>query len=115
LIYFYSSFSLSLCTKLTIFSRGVEVKHRSLSTPQLDPSLTLSRERIHYDARYSNGPLEEYEQREAIKVLIQTYLSTFRDLGVQTWLMHGSLLGWWWGKKVSLDAPVIQCLTLTHA
>ncbi|EWZ43111.1 hypothetical protein FOCG_01997 [Fusarium oxysporum f. sp. radicis-lycopersici 26381] len=40
---------------------------------------------------------------------MQTYLATFRDLGVQTWLMHGSLLGWWWGKKVmpwDLDADV---------
>jgi hypothetical protein len=44
--------------------------------------------------------LDEPEQRDAIKALIQTYLSTFRELGVQTWLMHGSLLGWWWGKKV---------------
>jgi hypothetical protein len=33
---------------------------------------------------------------------VQTYLATFRDLGVQTWLMHGTLLGWWWGKKVIL-------------
>lgn len=44
--------------------------------------------------------LEEFEQRDAIRVLVQTYLSTFRELGIQTWLMHGSLLGWWWGKKV---------------
>ncbi|KAF5025665.1 hypothetical protein F66182_2271 [Fusarium sp. NRRL 66182] len=48
-------------------------------------------------------------QNAGIKVLMQTYLATFRDLGVQTWLMHGSLLGWWWGKKVmpwDLDADV---------
>ncbi|KAK1255207.1 hypothetical protein MKX08_009202 [Trichoderma sp. CBMAI-0020] len=55
---------------------------------------------VHYDARFARGLLEGPEQREAIKVLVQTYLATFRDLGVQTWLMHGTLLGWWWGKKV---------------
>ena len=55
---------------------------------------------VHYDDRYSRILLEDPEQREAIKVLVQTYLATFRDLGVQTWLMHGTLLGWWWGKKV---------------
>lgn len=74
----------------------------------MNSSLTHQRERIHYDARFSNGPLEDHEQREAIKVLIQTYLSTFRDLGVQTWLMHGSLLGWWWGKKAGLCVSILQ-------
>lgn len=41
---------------------------------------------------------------------MQTYLATIRDLGIQTWLMHGSLLGWWWGKKVmpwDFDADVM--------
>ncbi|KAI9170800.1 mannosylphosphorylation protein [Paramyrothecium foliicola] len=68
-----------------------------------------SRYSIHYDARYAVRPLSEDDQRDAIIVLIQTYLSTFRELGVQTWLMHGTLLGWWWGKKVmpwDLDADV---------
>ncbi|KAH7244833.1 LicD family-domain-containing protein [Fusarium solani] len=63
----------------------------------------------HYDGRYMQEPLELAAQNAGIKVLMQTYLATFRDLGVQTWLMHGSLLGWWWGKKVmpwDLDADV---------
>jgi hypothetical protein len=54
----------------------------------------------HYDLRYFGEALEPQDQNAGIKVLMQTYLATFRDLGVQTWLMHGSLLGWWWGKKV---------------
>ncbi|CVK94268.1 related to mannosylphosphorylation protein MNN4 [Fusarium mangiferae] len=63
----------------------------------------------HYDLRYFGEALEPHLQNAGIKVLMQTYLATFRDLGVQTWLMHGSLLGWWWGKKVmpwDLDADV---------
>ncbi|KAF6838305.1 hypothetical protein CMUS01_04688 [Colletotrichum musicola] len=53
----------------------------------------------HYDARFATKVLNETAQHDAVKVLVQTYLSTLRDLGVQTWLMHGSLLGWWWNKQ----------------
>lgn len=31
---------------------------------------------------------------------MQTYLATFNDIGVETWIMHGSLLGWWWNRKI---------------
>ena len=54
----------------------------------------------HYDERFRKDPLGEMAQRDAIVSLVQTYLATLRDLGVQTWLMHGTLLGWWWGKHV---------------
>ncbi|QPC63392.1 hypothetical protein HYE67_005623 [Fusarium culmorum] len=69
----------------------------------------VPREHQHYDLKYFDEALEPAAQNARIKVLMQTYLATFRDLGVQTWLMHGSLLGWWWGKKVmpwDLDADV---------
>lgn len=59
----------------------------------------------HYDIRFGRKTLVENSQRDAIRALIQTYLFTFRELGVQTWLMHGSLLGWWWGKKVRTCRP----------
>jgi hypothetical protein len=45
--------------------------------------------------------LKEEEQLPLIKALVQTYLATLREIGVQTWLMHGTLLGWYWGQKVS--------------
>jgi phosphorylcholine metabolism protein LicD len=32
--------------------------------------------------------------------LMQTYLSTMHDIGAETWIMHGSLLGWWWNRKI---------------
>ncbi|RDA95588.1 hypothetical protein CP533_1244 [Ophiocordyceps camponoti-saundersi (nom. inval.)] len=56
----------------------------------------------HYDARFMVQALDEEPHRDVLRILIQTYLATCRELGVQTWLMHGSLLGWWWGKKVCL-------------
>jgi hypothetical protein len=44
--------------------------------------------------------------------LIQTYLATFADIGVETWIMHGSLLGWWWNRKVRLLLYFLSTLTV---
>ncbi|KAK4105591.1 hypothetical protein N658DRAFT_513005 [Parathielavia hyrcaniae] len=32
--------------------------------------------------------------------LVRTYLSAFNELGIETWLMHSALLGWWWSKQL---------------
>jgi len=45
--------------------------------------------------------------------MLQTYLSTMNDIGAETWIMHGSLLGWWWNRKImpwdtDLDVMVSQ-------
>ncbi|EFQ25352.1 hypothetical protein CGRA01v4_02691 [Colletotrichum graminicola] len=53
-----------------------------------------------YDERFASKPLNETAERDALKVLVQTYLTMLDDLGVQTWLVHGSLLGWWWNKQI---------------
>lgn len=57
---------------------------------------------LHADkyGRFASKALPYNEQKVALKNLVQTYLATFADLGIETWLMHGSLLGWWWGQKV---------------
>ncbi|KAF3764470.1 hypothetical protein M406DRAFT_29237, partial [Cryphonectria parasitica EP155] len=49
---------------------------------------------------FAKDVLPYSEQKDALKNLVQTYLATFAELGIETWLMHGSLLGWWWGQKV---------------
>ncbi|KAL6229910.1 hypothetical protein BDW75DRAFT_234842 [Aspergillus navahoensis] len=43
-----------------------------------------------------------------LSALIQTYLSTMADLGAETWIMHGSLLAWWWNQKI--NEPTIHFL-----
>ncbi|KAK2595665.1 mannosyltransferase [Conoideocrella luteorostrata] len=53
-----------------------------------------------YDARFMKDPLTQLAHRNASRALIQAYLSICSELGVQTWLMGDSLLGWWWGKKM---------------
>jgi phosphorylcholine metabolism protein LicD len=44
--------------------------------------------------------LDYQEQKKSLKNLLQTYLATFSDLGIETWLMHGTLLGWWWNHQI---------------
>jgi hypothetical protein len=54
----------------------------------------------HYDARYFQGKVPYEEHRPALQHLIRSYLMTLRELGVETWLAHGSLLGWWWNGRI---------------
>jgi len=55
--------------------------------------------------RFADEELNYKERKVAVSKLMQSYLSTMADLGVETWLMHGTLLGWWWNKKASLTKP----------
>ncbi|KAI1825333.1 LicD family-domain-containing protein [Xylaria intraflava] len=54
----------------------------------------------HYDARYFRGKVPYEQHRPALRHLIRSYLTTFKELGVETWLAHGSLLGWWWNGRI---------------
>ena len=55
----------------------------------------------HCDFRFYKDDLDDKEHQEGLRLLAKTYLDVCSKLNVETWLMHGSLLGWWWGKKVS--------------
>jgi hypothetical protein len=55
--------------------------------------------------RFAEHQLDYTEQKQALSNLIQTYLATFSDLGIETWIMHGTLLGWWWNRKVHFFCP----------
>ncbi|CZT48888.1 related to mannosylphosphorylation protein MNN4 [Rhynchosporium secalis] len=55
----------------------------------------------HYDIRYFNGKPVSYEERgETLYHLIRSYLSVFRERNIETWIAHGTLLGWWWNGKI---------------
>lgn len=54
----------------------------------------------HYDTRYEHGVLS-YEDKQDTQVhMLRAYLDFFTKNGVETWLAHGTLLGWWWNGKV---------------
>ncbi|PMD38491.1 hypothetical protein L207DRAFT_431451 [Hyaloscypha variabilis F] len=56
--------------------------------------------RIMMAGLFADKQLGYRERKQALSNLIQTYLATFADIGVETWLMHGTLLGWWWNRKI---------------
>ncbi|KAJ6005470.1 hypothetical protein N7451_003414 [Penicillium sp. IBT 35674x] len=54
----------------------------------------------HYDGRFANSTLPEEKVIPYLSNLIQTYLDTMNSIGAETWIMHGSLLSWWWNQKI---------------
>jgi hypothetical protein len=47
---------------------------------------------------------------------VRAYLTTFNELGIETWLANSTLLGWWWGKRVGRTiVPIAAELKLTVA
>ncbi|KAK3986266.1 LicD family-domain-containing protein [Cladorrhinum sp. PSN332] len=65
----------------------------------------------HYDGRYFRGVVPYEAHRDVLTQLIRSYLSVTASLGAETWLAHGTLLGWWWNGQImpwdyDLDAQV---------
>jgi hypothetical protein len=55
----------------------------------------------HYDIRYYAGHPVTYEERgDTLHHLIRSYLTVFREKNIETWIAHGTLLGWWWNGKI---------------
>ncbi|KAK8087341.1 LicD family-domain-containing protein [Apiospora phragmitis] len=71
----------------------------------------------HYDARFFQGEVAYAEHRAVLRQLIRSYLTTMRALRVETWLAHGTLLGWWWNGQVmpwDYDLDVQVTTTTLH-
>lgn len=47
----------------------------------------------HYDHRFGLHPLTYHDRRRSLSALVRAYLSRMDELEVDTWLIHGSLLG----------------------
>ncbi|KAK4690219.1 hypothetical protein P7C71_g6515, partial [Lecanoromycetidae sp. Uapishka_2] len=54
----------------------------------------------HYDIRYEHGILSYDEKQDAQVHMMRGYLDFFKENGIETWLAHGTLLGWWWNGKM---------------
>lgn len=54
----------------------------------------------HYDGRFASGPIGKGQRHKVLRDLVTAYLGTMREIGVETWLVHGTLLGWWWGGRI---------------
>jgi len=54
----------------------------------------------HYDGRFASNPLPEGNRLSHLAALMQTFLTTMADIGAEAWIMHGTLLGWFWNQKI---------------
>lgn len=55
----------------------------------------------HYDARYYTGsPVSDSQRAATLHHMIRAYVTTFRNLNLETWIAHGTLLGWWWNGQI---------------
>lgn len=54
----------------------------------------------HYDGRFADHAVEEVRRLDIMTNMMMTFLSTMSDIGAETWIMHGTLLGWWWNQKI---------------
>ncbi|KAL9618100.1 MAG: hypothetical protein Q9160_007170 [Pyrenula sp. 1 TL-2023] len=54
----------------------------------------------HYDNRFYHGVVKDVERRDTLLHLIRAYLMTMREIGLDTWIAHGTLLGWWWNGRM---------------
>lgn len=54
----------------------------------------------HYDVRFFDGVVSHEERTETLTHMTRAYLEYFRDNGMETWIAHGTLLGWWWNGKI---------------
>lgn len=56
---------------------------------------------VHYDIRYYTGAPVSYDKRaDTLYDLIRAFLTTAREKNIETWIAHGTLLGWWWNGKM---------------
>ncbi|KKK20584.1 hypothetical protein ARAM_004044 [Aspergillus rambellii] len=54
----------------------------------------------HYDSRYFRHPVSEEERAKTLTQIIHAYFDYFRENDLETWLAHGTLLGWWWNGRI---------------
>lgn len=54
----------------------------------------------HYDGRFATKEVAYADRKTALIGLVRSYLTSMNEIGIQTWIMHGSLLGWWWNKRI---------------
>lgn len=65
--------------------------------------------------RFTDHELPYEEQKQNLTILMESYLASMADLGAETWIIHGTLLGWWWNRKVNPSASKIRKFILISA
>ncbi|KAJ5633778.1 hypothetical protein N7528_001620 [Penicillium herquei] len=54
----------------------------------------------HYDTRFFTSPVDDASRSETLIHMIRAYLNFFNENELETWIAHGTLLGWWWNGRI---------------
>lgn len=54
----------------------------------------------HYDGRFAEQELPHHTRTFHLQLLLKSYMETMGRIGINTWMMHGCLLGWWWNGRI---------------
>ncbi|KAF2623177.1 hypothetical protein BU25DRAFT_414685 [Macroventuria anomochaeta] len=83
--------------------QGLTALSRDLSTTDIRFPEKYFHESInhpHYDGRFADSVLPRKTRLFHMRLLLRSYMATMERAGVRTWVMHGSLLGWWWNQGI---------------
>jgi len=67
----------------------------------------------HYDIRYFKDVVDYDVRLDTLRHMVRAWLQTTNAEGIETWIAHGTLLGWWWNGKMlpwdwDLDVQVMD-------
>ncbi len=82
---------LSVYSYLQVFPHPIEL----IPPPSAPKYFHESKTNSHLDGRFAHSDRFHIP----LTPVIQTYLHTMAALGLETWLAHGTLLGWYWGQR----------------
>jgi hypothetical protein len=68
----------------------------------------------HYDSRFFKEPVGDSERAETLTHMIRAYLNFFNENKLDTWIAHGTLLGWWWNGKVRSHCITLEARILDY-
>ncbi|KAJ5902708.1 hypothetical protein N7495_003236 [Penicillium taxi] len=78
-------------TSIIIMTAGMILR------PSLIPKFQPSNANNH---RFANETLPVEQVPPHLTALIRTYLQTMSAIGAETWIIHGTLLSWWWNQDI---------------
>jgi len=54
----------------------------------------------HYDSRFFERVVSDGERQITLRALVRAYLLLFENFQLDTWIAHGTLLGWYWNGRI---------------
>lgn len=54
----------------------------------------------HYDTRFFTDLVSDEERQLTLRAIIRAYLLLLENFQLETWIAHGTLLGWYWNGSI---------------